>query len=414
MPKTLFTELSAAKLKPTPGRQEVYRDTKQAGLILRVNERGTKSWRCLYYVNGKTRSEALGRFEPDAPDHMTVKAARDAAAHFRANQKVILSERAKQAIALKDSFRTVAEKYLKKHVDGKRRTAAQMRRLVEVLYPRWGDKPFEAIKRSDVSELLDDIGETRGPRAADTTLAILRSMMADRAANSDEYMSPIVRGMARIKAPKERARKRILSDDEIRAMFSACEELGVFGRLCTFLLYTGQRRAKCATMRWADLNGDTWVIATQAREKGNAERLKLPKPALAIIEAQRSVRMNDYVFPSGYTQPRRDGPGKQTYGSYSAFGAGKAELDKAMAKSLPNIQPWVLHDLRRTARSLMSRAGVAPHVAERTLGHAIGGVEAVYDRHTYDAERGQALAALAGLIADILEPKPSNVVRLAR
>lgn len=289
-----------------------------------------------------------------------------------------------------------------------------MRRLVELLYPRWGDKPFEAIKRSDVSELLDDIEETRGPRAADTTLAVLRSMMANRAANSDEYSSPVVKGMARIKAPKERARKRILNDDEIRAMFEACADLGTFGNLTKFLLFTGQRRAKCATMRWADLKGDAWVIATEAREKGNAESLKLPKPALALIEAQRDVRLNDFVFPSSYTQPRRNGPGKETYGSFSAFGGGKAELDKAMAKSLPEIQPWVLHDLRRTARSLMSRAGVAPHIAERTLGHAIAGVEGVYDRHRYDTEKAQALTAVAALIGNILEPERSNVVVLAR
>ena len=63
--------------------------------------------------------------------------------------------------------------------------------------------------------------------------------------------------------------------------------------------------------------------------------------------------------------------------------------------SKADIPHWIIHDLRRTARSLMSRAGVRPDIAERTLGHVIGGVEGVYDRHTYDAERASALLSLA-------------------
>ena len=64
---------------------------------------------------------------------------------------------------------------------------------------------------------------------------------------------------------------------------------------------------------------------------------------------------------------------------------------------------WVVHDLRRTARSLMSRAGVRPDIAERVLGHAISGVEGIYDRHDYRAEKAEALAKLAALVGDITE-----------
>ena len=76
------------------------------------------------------------------------------------------------------------------------------------------------------------------------------------------------------------------------------------------------------------------------------------------------------------------------------------------------IEPWVFHDLRRTARSLMARAGVPRDVAERVLGHVIQGVEGTYDRHEYRAEKADALAKLAGLIALILDPPGENVVQL--
>jgi hypothetical protein len=73
---------------------------------------------------------------------------------------------------------------------------------------------------------------------------------------------------------------------------------------------------------------------------------------------------------------------------------------------------WTIHDLRRTARSLMSRAGVRPDIAERAMGHAITGVEGFYDRHTYTDEKADALARLAGQIEQIINPAPANVVTL--
>ena len=73
---------------------------------------------------------------------------------------------------------------------------------------------------------------------------------------------------------------------------------------------------------------------------------------------------------------------------------------------------WTIHDLRRTARSLLSRAGVRPDISERVMGHAIVGVEGVYDRHRYDVEKAHALQALADLIDRILNPPAANVVPL--
>jgi hypothetical protein len=72
-----------------------------------------------------------------------------------------------------------------------------------------------------------------------------------------------------------------------------------------------------------------------------------------------------------------------------------------------------LHDLRRTARSLMSRAGVPSEHAERVLGHIIPGVEGTYNRHAYSDEKAVALARLAALIETIINPPAdSNVVVL--
>ncbi|OSI65446.1 hypothetical protein BSZ22_31625 [Bradyrhizobium canariense] len=266
--------------------------------------------------------------------------------------------------------------------------------MASILEREQAARGVQSLRQSDCMEIVENL--LRRLKELDQELA---------ARNSDE-------AMARIESPSERARDRILSDEEIRVMFRACEGQGVFGSFVKMLLFTAQRRTKVATMQWEDLAGEVWTIATEDREKGNAQRLKLPKPALAIIDAQREMRTNGYVFPASFKTSRAD-PSRH-YGSFSAFGDGKAALDKGMAEIVPNIPRWTLHDLRRTARSLMSRARVRPEIAERVLGHAIPGVQGVYDRHAYDLERAQALTALAALIGRILDRKSGNVVPLRR
>ncbi|MBR1120862.1 integrase arm-type DNA-binding domain-containing protein [Bradyrhizobium lablabi] len=428
-----FTELGVSKLRlgmrrtkqkdgtvtSKPETEATYRDRKQGGLLLRINKSGAKMWRVQYYDphQRKMRTDKLGEFQPGNPIHMSVKDARKATKYHHGNLEKILDERKKMAVANRDSFKAVSDWYVEKFVEGQRRSAPQIKAVIKAILPTWENKPFEAITRPDVVELLDKIAETRGPRAADVTLAVLRRMMNKHAVRSKTgYSSVIVEGMAQIEDPRERARDRILDDREIRLMFAACDRLGTFGAMCKVLLYTAQRRTKVATMQFDDILDGVWTIPMEKREKGNAQRLKLPKPVLDIIEAQAELKINDYVFPASRVG-RRDGPGEH-FGSYSAFGQGKADLDKAMADIAPKpvVPHWTLHDIRRTSRSLMSRAGIRPDIAERVLGHVIGGVEGVYDRHDYDAERETALLSLASLIETIIRPpaKGGNVVSINR
>ena len=82
----------------------------------------------------------------------------------------------------------------------------------------------------------------------------------------------------------------------------------------------------------------------------------------------------------------------------------------AKVRPLPN---WTLHDLRRTAKTLMVRAGVRPDISERVLGHAIAGVEGTYDRHSSADEKRDALEKLAVMIERILNTLPSKVETLS-
>jgi integrase len=292
------------------------------------------------------------------------------------------------------SVKAVAESWLQRHVAKKKlRTEDEIKRcLNKYVYDHWADHNFVNIKRSDITTLLDHIEDDHGSRQADLVLAILRSIANWFASRDDSYVSPFTRGMRR---HERGARTRILTDDELRAVWKQGEQHGAFGAIVRLALLTAQRREKIRTMKWSDVSIDgKWTIAADEREKGNAGTLVLPPQALSIITIQPRLADNPYVFA---------GRGNGCFDVSQS----KPRFDKGCG-----VTGWTLHDCRRTARSLMSRAGVRPDVSERVMGHTIPGVAGVYDRHGYIDEKADALRRLAGLIATILNPPKGNVRQL--
>jgi integrase len=217
---------------------------------------------------------------------------------------------------------------------------------------------------------------------------------------TETVTDPLVRGMART-SMRDRARDRILNDDEIRALWQATlgDGLGRFGRLVRVLLLTGQRREEVAGMRWSEIEGDIWTVPAQRAKNGKPN--DVPLTASFHGELNGITPLGDFVFGR-----RGDKP-------FSGFSKAKRELDDAVRKILGETahstksKPWVLHDLRRTARSLLSRAGVGADVGERVLAHTISGIRGVYDRHQYVEEKRDALQRLAALIERIARPDPN-------
>ena len=135
----------------------------------------------------------------------------------------------------------------------------------------------ESIKRSDVAALLDQIVDDNGARQADVCLAIIRKLTNWFATRDNDYVSPVVKGMHRTNGGDHK-RKRILNDDEIRALWKAAD--GTFGALLKVALLTAQRREKVASMRWDDIVDGVWTIASDKREKATAGSLQLPQAVL--------------------------------------------------------------------------------------------------------------------------------------
>jgi integrase len=296
------------------------------------------------------------------------------------------------------SYRATAEKWLEVYVAGAGlRSRPEIERLLKRhVYPFWGKRDFVGIGREEINDLLDNLVKSRGAWTADHVLSIIRKIANWHATRSSTYRSPFVVGMRR--TPKEaRVRSRVLNDEELRRVWHTAEGGGSFGALVRTLLLTAQRRSAVAQMKWSDLKpGGVWDIPLEARAKGNAGSLKLPEAALKIIKAQPKFNKNKHVFAAA----RGDGP-------LNGFNKRKAAFDHVCG-----VTDWTLHDLRRTSRSMMSRAGVSSEHAERVLGHAIPGVEGVYDRHHYAEEKADALRRLAALIDRVVNPLSDNVVLL--
>jgi integrase len=388
MARKTLTDRGVAALKP---RDKLYAqpDPQLPGHYIRVSPSGSKSFVAVTRdPNGKQKWITVGKA------HLVgIEEAREKA------REIINRVKGGQRVEGPESFQEVAKTWFERHVTAKGLLSGrEIRRYLDNhILPAWGGREFTSIKRSDVTKLLDDIEDNSGPVAADKVLAIISGMCRWFASRSDDYNSPIIRGMRR-SSNKERARTRILSDDEIRLVWIKAE--GTFGDLVKLLLLTAQRRHKVLTMKWSDVSVDgMWTVAnSNSREKGTGHELVLPKMALDIIRARPRLASNEYVFA---------GPGSSYYQSYAR---GKVALDQATGP----LPQWQLHDLRRTARSLMSRLGIRSEVAENLLGHVQPGIVGVYDRHKYVEEKHEALKMLAGLIGNILRDDADKKVRVLR
>jgi integrase len=373
-------------------------DSLVPGFGVRVTDRGNKSYILVARYPGHRNPTRRVIAQVDA---MELVAARDTARAWLAKIFKRVDPRTEHGRKRADSrrreelFADVSRRFLEQHVfRNKLRTAVEIERVFnKYLIPRWGKLEFVTIRRGDVARLLDDI-EKSAPSQADHVLGIMSKLCNWYMAREESYTTPIVRGMRRTR-PSERARRRVLDDRELRLLWQASAEVGVYGGMLRTALLTAQRRGKVLSMRWQEISDDgTWTILTEPREKSNARSLRLPPLALDIIMDQPVCEDSDYVFA---------GRGGVPLNGYSKA---KAQLDERLTELNGAPLPrWTVHDLRRTAKSLMARSGIRPDISERVLGHAIAGIEGVYDRYCYEDEKAEALARLANLVMQIVENK---------
>ena len=373
-------------------------DGLMVGLYLIVQPSGAKSWAVRFRTAGKPKKLTLGSYPGIdlASARRLARAALVAVAEGRDPCREKKDARRGSIDSRRKLFDIIVADFIKHHVELNSRFsyARETKRLLsKEILPAFGGRRITEIDKRDVRDLLDAIRDRGGGLSGNWTLACLKRLFSWAIERDLIAASPC----ASIKAPvPERSRDRVLSDDELRLIWSACDEIGwPFGPFVKLLILTAQRRCEVAGMMLDELNLEegVWILPAGRRKNGETNLVPLSATALEIIKSLPSVpNSKGYLFTTNGAT------------AVSGFSRAKAGLDEAMRTLARNeILAWRLHDIRRTAATNMNRLGADPHVIEAVLGHNVKGVAAVYNRYQYFPEKCIALQRWEKLILSVID-----------
>jgi integrase len=392
-------------LKPAGRRREVS-DGGMPGLYFVIQPSGKQSWAYRYRFNGRPRKWTIGPCP--AIDLKTARElAREALRKVAAGADPCTEKKAAKAAALvptgMDLIETVTSRFVAQHAKRKLKpaTAAEIERLLEkeVVAP-WRGRRLSQIGRADIHGLLDGIVARGSPVTANRTLAWLRRMCSWAVERGIIEVSPC----AGIRAPAaETSRDRVLSDDELKAVWRAADALETpYNAFVKLLILTGARRSEVAGMTWSEIDTASRVWTLPAARAKNATEYQIPlsDSAVQILQALPRIAGSDLVFTLSGRVPIR------------GFHNVKTRIDALM----PAGPSWTLHDLRRTFASGCARLGIAVHVVEAALNHRSGsirGIAAVYNRYDYGAEKRTAMQIWARHVESIVSGEAvGNIIEL--
>lgn len=421
--RAVLTDARARALKPGSLRQDLP-DGRVPGLFLSVLPSGLKQWTLRYRTQGKQRRLVLGEFG-DHPK-LTLSKAREAAEKHRPKIREgadpVAERVAAKAIPV-DTVGALAKEYVSKQVQVHHRRPDEEERILDVyVLPAWKDRSVRALTRRDVRTLVEPIAERGAPVMANRVLAVVRRML-----NFGVRRDWIEANPASLiaKPGRENSRDRVLSDEELRALwrllerFPATLEKQAPGRkrakhdkngnaFCPISptlaavqkvrLLTAQRGGEVVAMRWRDLDLRTpawWTIPGELAKNGQPHRVPLTADVVKIIKAQ---------CPDGEPEPDSH--------VFARVGESVKDRAKKAGASLSRVLEFEFrgHDLRRTAATRMAEARVPRQHISAVLNHVEGGPTAtrVYDRYSYDAEKRAALETWAKELSRILADKPKT------
>jgi integrase len=320
--------------------------------------------------------------------------ARERAAEIIREARAGRDPRAERRAAQARTFDAIARDWIERDQADRRSRAEVWRVLQRDVLPYWTGRDIGSLTRADVAALLDRLVRRGAPVAANRLRAHLGRLFRWAQARGAIGASPV----AGTEMPTvERARERVLSLAELRAVWRAADPGGgAFNVIVRILLLTGQRRTEIGGLRWSELHDLDDPAAARIElpgertKNGRAHIVPLGPVAIGLIRARPRVVGLDPVFAS-----------RAGSSGFAGWSAGKARLEVALGP-LPG-GPWRLHDLRRScATGLREHLGVAEDVVERLLNHVRPGVAGVYNRAALLSERRAALLAWQDLVLEIV------------
>jgi integrase len=409
-----LTAATVEKLKPTDKRQEIP-DSLCTGLYLTVQPSGKKGWQVRYRHGGTHRRMTLGGY-PVLSLAEARQRARDVLAGATEGRDPAEEVKAAKAPKVpkpeddRNKIRTLIAQYDRRHLKGLKSGDVVRRELDRFVVKKWGERDIQTITKRDVIDLLDDIADSGRVVTANRIRAYLNKFLNWAV---DRDILPISPATGVKPVAKETSRDRVLSNDEIRWFWAACEAEGFpWGPLGKVLLLTGQRLNEAAQITIGEISGDLWHLSADRTKNSRAHDVPLSDAVRAVLNAvERIEGRPGFIFTTTGTTP------------VSGFFKARASLAEGMERiaakergEAVEIPRWTFHDLRRTAATGMAKLGIPVRVTEAVLNHVSGtggGIVAVYQRHDYADEKRAALDAWARYVLSLVEGRADNVVQLA-
>lgn len=269
------------------------------------------------------------------------------------------------------------------------RTLKEMERyLLDYAKPLHGT-PVKAVNRTVVAQFIGRLAAERSPVVADACRRYLSSFFSWAMRNGHAEINPV---MLTERPAEPSIRERLLSPDEIRAIWQATDGASDFSAIVRLLLLTGQRRLEIAGLTWQEVELTKGIARLPSGRTKNrtSHVVHLSSPARSIVERQPRRDGHDNLFGDG---PR----------PFSGYSKAKAALDRRItALTGKEPQDWRLHDLRKYADTTMRELGVDPWVVEAILNHLPQGVSRHYNFAKLDDARREALERLGEHVAEIV------------
>ena len=385
---------------PLTGRA-VYTDATVPGLAFRVsastpsNPVGRRDWLLRYRPRGQQqKAVALGAYPAVSLSMARQRAGEVVAAAKRGVNLIEVEEREtaaqRAAEAKARPLSEIANAYLDtvKHLRSWRDIESRTRCHI---IPKLGNKAVGEVTRTDLVDFLDRLEREEGLRhQVNRCRETLRAIFAYAIERELVTVNPIV-GVSKRKV--ETPRERTLTADELIALWQAIEKLPELSRaFFRVVLLTGARRNEVGRMSWSELDLDAglWRLPAERNKSGRAFEIPLTRP---VIETLRALpRFGPMVFALD---------GKRPMSLHQLIERVRRDA------GLLDVR---LHDLRRTLRTGLAELGVTFEVAERVLNHAMPGIQAVYNRHNYLAEKRTALALWAEHVLALAANREARVV----
>lgn len=388
------------------------------GLYLRFRKsEAVPAWRFRYRFGGKARVMSLGSYREKTLAEAR-KLAKELSAKVTLGYDVAGEKQDRKADALarieaKKRAATVgqlADEYFERMILGRWKHPNIVRgRIEKDIKPNIGKLALEDVKPLHIDAMLQSIVKRGAPTVANDVLRWARRIFDYAVKRHMVLNNPAAAFDLSDAGGREKSRDRALSRDELVTLFETMRSAKGFSVENTLtvklLLVLAVRKMELMGARWEefDLDAAVWYLPAERTKTSVAVDIPLPSPAVEWLrDLKRLAGISAWVLPARKMQNRM------------IPHVCESTLPVALAKVKHGLPRFTVHDFRRTARTHLSALGVDPHIAERCLNHKIKGVEGIYDRHSYFAERKGALAKLAAFVVSCEVGKDWNVVVLKR